>query len=196
MWGKERSVLWRDGMDGRILDWMGWTQPSVSETDAMKNPVAITPDLATVPNPQPQNSPANPSVANLQQTVTNLQTPTTPSPLSQSQSSPADPSVVTIANPQTPTVVASPQIHTQSMTAPPLSIASPQYQAIPSTIANPQTPTVVASPQIHTQSMTVPPSSIASPQYQATPSTLTVRNQLPLLLILPCRRVALHNLLG
>lgn len=46
-----------------------WAQPSIPDADVTKNQTAITPNLETVPSPQPQISIAESSVSNPHQTV-------------------------------------------------------------------------------------------------------------------------------
>ena len=178
-----------------------WAQPSVSETDAVNNPAAITPNSA-VPIGQPQNPPGDPSVANPQlqtnpatvaspqllispgdPSVANAQLQTNPATI---QSSPRDPSVVNVQFQTNPATVPSPQ--------PQNSLADPypwfQTTAVNSTTASqpsPQLQSSMANPLHVTgtqcQPNTVNPAfmglqAITAPQLQNT-STLDYLHSIP-----------------
>src|SRR6202522_1646580 len=153
-----------------------WAQPSVSETD--------TPNLAPVPSTQPQNSPLNPSVANVnpspitssqcQATTTN--TPNlAPVPTSspQPQNFPADPLIVNV----NPSTIASSQYQATTTDIPNLApvptsrrpVSSPQPQNSP---ADPLIANVSLSPVTSSQRQATT-TAVTSLQFQTTPSTLT-----------------------
>src|ERR1700678_2015404 len=159
-----------------------WAQPSVSETD--------TPNLAPVPSTQPQNSPLNPSVANVnpspiassQCQATTTDTPNlAPVPTSspQPQNSPADPLIANV----NPSTIASSQYQATTTDIPNLApvptsrrpVSSPQPQNSP---ANPLIANVSLSPVTSSQRQATT-TGVTSLEFQTTPSTLSIANVTP-----------------
>src|ERR1700678_1106733 len=153
-----------------------WAQPSVSETD--------TPNLAPVPSTQPQNSPLNPSVANVnpspiassQCQATTTDTPNlapVPSSSPQPQNSPADPLIANV----NPSTIASSQYQATTTDIPNLApvptsrrpVSSPQPQNSP---ADPLIANVSLSPVTSSQRQATT-TVVTSLEFQTTPSTLT-----------------------
>src|SRR5271155_3932574 len=148
-----------------------WAQPSVSETD--------TPTLAPVPSTQPQNSPLNPSVANVnpspiassQCQATTTDTPNlapVPTSIPQPQNSPADPLIANV----NPSTIASSQYQATTTDIPnlaPVPTSSPQPQNFP---ADPLIANVNLSPVTSSQHQATT-TAVTSLQFQTTPSTLT-----------------------
>jgi hypothetical protein len=159
-----------------------WAQPSVSETD--------TPNLAPVPSTQPQNSPLNPSVANVnpspiassQCQATTTDTPNlAPVPTSspQPQNSPADPLIANV----NPSTIASSQYQATTTDIPNLApvptsrrpVSSPQPQNSP---ADPLIANVSLSPVTSSQRQATT-TVVTSLEFQTTPSTLSIANVNP-----------------
>src|SRR5271168_1670558 len=159
-----------------------WAQPSVSETD--------TPNLAPVPSTQPQNSPLNPSVANVnpspiassQCQATTTDTPNlAPVPTSspQPQNSPADPLIANV----NPSTIASSQYQATTTDIPNLApvptsrrpVSSPQPQNSP---ADPLIVNVSLSPVTSSQRQATT-TVVTSLEFQTTPSTLSIANVNP-----------------
>ena len=94
-----------------------WAQPFSSETDAVKNLAAITPNPATVPIPQPQSSPAvvNPQFQTNPATVPSPQPQSSPAVVTpQFQTNPA-----TVPGPQPQSSHVDPTINTTTSGSPP-----------------------------------------------------------------------------
>ena len=136
-------------------------QPSISETDAVNNPAAITPN--SVPIAQPQNPPGDPSVANLQ-LQTNPATVASPQLLI----SPGDPSVANAQLQTNPATI-------QSSPRDP-SVVNAQLQTNPATVPGPHPQSSLADPYPWFQTTAVNSTTVASPQLLISPGDPSVAN--------------------